>query len=323
MSSVRSIGSLGVVGGVNYGVARTTPPVASTAVAAVTSPPQTGTASNLAGSFVGRAQSAIALMGKAAIPRHLGHPLFTPGQVSLLAGEGGAGKGLMIKLAASVLADGQALGPFKPTEPNPTFLLLREDSEAITGARLAAIQTRHGLKLAGLSACPAECAEGLWFARLRPDGELEINSDLAGNLEEIRNVGFRAAIFDSAQLLAGAIINDNFMVAALLDFLGAQARRLNLALVVVTHFSKGQERSSSDRIKGASAWRDGVRMAVILERLIKGEVTALGLNSVDPDVLARHVALEIVKANNAPTGSAMPFGSRPWPTVRWEPKRPR
>lgn len=307
MSSVRGIGSLGTANGVNYGLAGGSQPSAPTQPVPVPAQAQPASAPSPLISFVQRAQPAHALMAKAAIPRHLGHPLFTPGTVSLLAGEGGAGKGLMIKLLTSILAHGTSLGPVAPGGPVPSFLLLREDSEGITGARLAAIQVRHRLTLTGLSACAAECAEGLWFARTKPNGEMEINPDLAKNLEELRDAGFKVAVFDSAQLLAGGIIMDNFMVAALLDFLGAEARRLDMALCIVTHFSKGQDRSSSDRIKGASAWRDGVRIAAILERLTAPELNALGLNAQDPDVKARHVALEVVKANNAPTGRRYAF----------------
>ncbi|KAF0231832.1 MAG: hypothetical protein FD175_393 [Beijerinckiaceae bacterium] len=118
---------------------------------------------------------------------------------------------------------------------------------------------------------------------------------------------FRVQLFDGAQLLAGDIINDNGAVAELFLRLNQAARDFDVAIIVITHLSKGAERSLRDRVKGASAWIDGARVHAFMSIMEPEEINALGGNPLDPVDARRFVALELDKASNGVPGSREGF----------------
>lgn len=269
--------------------------------------------------LVEKASKAADLIANADIPDPWGHPLVTPGVASLLSGGAGVGKGNLAIFLAGILGEAApiaapgappckptALDKFRPPSPTGFFGLLKEDAEGIAGARMKACQHRHGFSYDMAIFCAADCAGPFWFARQSREGTV-YNPRLHEEIGKLAAEGFRVQLFDSAQLLAGDIINENGAVAELLLRLNQAARDFDVAIIALTHLSKGSERSLRDRVKGASAWIDGARVHAFMSIMEPEEITALGGNPLDPVDARRFVALELDKASNGVPGSREGF----------------
>jgi RecA-family ATPase len=179
----------------------------------------------------------------------------------MLAGEPGLGKSqLSAFLAAIVTTHGHWPNGEGRAELGSVIVLSAEDDAADTIVpRLSAA----GAELSRVHIVSAVTTDDHNGRRL-----FNLQSDLSALEETIAHVGdVRLVIIDPVSSYLGKIdSHKNAEVRTVLEPIGEMASRLRVAVVAVTHFSKGGGTSANNRIIGSIAFVAAARAAFIVSR---------------------------------------------------------
>lgn len=203
---------------------------------------------------------------------------FLTGEVNLLYGDGGTGKSLLSLHLAAHVAAGQPLFN-RPTQKLPVLCVYSEDGHGEVKARLAAILRNRGLPQKGL---PIR----LWC---QPSDVLLADIDDRGRVteelprlealrSELRQLGQPALVIldGMADLFAIDETSRLPVTAALKRVLGGLCRDFGATVLVLAHPSKASMQDGS-HYSGSTAFNNGVRQRVTLERVKDGQAGTVRL----------------------------------------------
>jgi hypothetical protein len=183
------------------------------------------------------------------------------GKQTMLAGEPGLGKSqLSAFLAANVTTGGHWPNGEGRPEIGSVIVLSAEDDAADT---IIPRLTAAGADLSRVHIVSAVATDDQKSRRL-----FNLQSDLVTLEEAIARVGdVRLVIIDPVSSYLGKVdSHKNAEVRTVLEPIGEMASRLRVAVVAVTHFSKGTGSSANHRIIGSIAFVAAARAAFIVSR---------------------------------------------------------
>jgi putative DNA primase/helicase len=183
------------------------------------------------------------------------------GKQTMLAGEPGLGKSqLSAFLAAIVTTSGHWPNGEGRAELGSVIVLSAEDDAADT---IIPRLTAAGAELSRVHIVSAVTADDHKGRRL-----FNLQSDLLALEDAIAHVGdVRLVILDPVSSYLGKVdSHKNAEVRTVLEPIGEMASRLRVAVVAVTHFSKGGGTSANNRIIGSIAFVAAARAAFIVSR---------------------------------------------------------
>ena len=252
----------------------------------IAAPPKRKTGSKLEGMFMRVSTNEMKRI------RWLVRDHFPLGKLSIVAGLPGTTKSLFSLFMIAAMkgkATLPAITPNVPVQilPGNALLVTSEDDPAdCVAPRLAA----YGLD-------PQEVPIYRGTKIVEPDGSSAIALfDLTKHLEVIdcfleQNPDTRLLVLDPIQSFVGATdINSNVEVNHALTALSSLAERRNVAVLIITHFSKKTDTSAMDRVTGS--------------RGFSGTVRAMWVVTVDPENTDRHI-MSCVKMQYARKPAAM------------------
>jgi hypothetical protein len=183
------------------------------------------------------------------------------GKQTMLAGEPGLGKSqLSAFLASTVSMNGYWPNGEGRAELGSVIVLSAEDDPADT---IIPRLTAAGAELSRVHIVSAVTTDDQKGRRL-----FNLQSDLLSLEEAITHVGdVRLVIIDPVSSYLGKVdSHKNAEVRTVLEPIGEMASRLRVAVVAVTHFSKGTGSSANHRIIGSIAFVAAARAAFIVSR---------------------------------------------------------
>jgi hypothetical protein len=183
------------------------------------------------------------------------------GKQTMLAGEPGLGKSqLSAFLAATVTTSGHWPNGEGRAELGSAIVLSAEDDAADT---IIPRLTAAGAELSRVHIVSAVTTDDHKGRRL-----FNLQSDLTALEDAIAHVGdVRLVIIDPVSSYLGKVdSHKNAEVRTVLEPIGEMASRLRVAVVAVTHFSKGGGTSANHRIIGSIAFVAAARAAFIVSR---------------------------------------------------------
>ena len=211
------------------------------------------------------------------------------GMTTLLVAEGGGGKSVFMQTAISCIAAGQ-LFVGKRCEPGGAAGIFVEDSERVLHLRQKRINTTLGIdEEALLGRAFVQSYAGFDTTLWGDSGPTDFAYELEHQLSKIENL--RLVVLDNAALLFSGNENDRVQVTAFLNYLNGVAQRLGVAIILTTHQSKSTDGSTLRAASGSTAWVNGARSVLKLE---KGE---------EEDT----ATLTLIKANHAKPGEEIPL----------------
>jgi RecA-family ATPase len=193
---------------------------------------------------------------------------------SIVAGAGGAGKGILMQTAATCIAsvDKPFLG--RATEHGRAVFITAEDPEHIVHARQERICKALDISIEDLA--------GTLIVEGMADRDMFLFSDrkptaLAVELEQrIEALGsIRLLVLDSAALVYDDSEIDRRLVSAFLRYLNRLAMRLKCAIVLITHPSRSSDDTAERMTSGSTAWVNQARAALLLKAEDGGASLAL------------------------------------------------
>lgn len=193
--------------------------------------------------------------------------------VTVLGGDGGAGKGVLLQTAATCVAAGL---PFlgHATRQGGAVYVSAEDPEGVLHARQARINADLGLDMSDLG--------GRLFIKSASERELYLFSDgkptaLASMLEDELaahpDIGFVG--IDSATLVFDDEEVSRRRVGAFMRDLNRRAARLGIAITMLIHTSKSGDDSPTKAFSGSTAWMWQARSGLLLKAETKNDAPSL------------------------------------------------
>lgn len=195
------------------------------------------------------------------------------GCVTVLGGDGGAGKGVLLQTAATCVAAGL---PFlgHATRQSSAVYVSAEDPEGVLHARQARINAELGLEISDLA--------GRLFIKSASERELFLWSDgkptaLASMLEDELmarpDIGFVG--IDSATLVFDDEEISRRRVGGFMRDLNRRAGRLGIAVALLIHTSKSGDDSPAKAFSGSTAWMWQARSGLLLKAETKDDAPSL------------------------------------------------
>jgi hypothetical protein len=177
------------------------------------------------------------------------------GAPTLFAGTGGIGKSTILAWVISGLSRGLLPGDLEGTPVGVAIIAGEDDTETTLVPRLQAAQA--DMNRVWLLNGNATDGKDTW--KEHPT----IGGHLPQLKEKLTEVGVRVLIVDPVVSMQSGNSKDLSDVRRDLDKFGALAKELNMALIWVHHFNKGQGHAS-DRMSGSHAYRDIPRSVLLL-----------------------------------------------------------
>jgi RecA-family ATPase len=177
------------------------------------------------------------------------------GAPTLFAGTGGIGKSTILAWVISGLSRGSLPGDLEGTPVGVAIIAGEDDTETTLVPRLQAAQA--DMDRVWLLNGNATDGKDTW--KEHPT----IGGHLPQLKEKLTEVGVRVLIVDPVVSMQSGNSKDLSDVRRDLDKFGALAKELDLALIWVHHFNKGQGHAS-DRMSGSHAYRDIPRSVLLL-----------------------------------------------------------
>lgn len=212
---------------------------------------------------LGRRAHAVRWIDKAAEPLRFAIAQLVPAEcVSLLAGDGGSGKSILLQLAATCVATGRPFLGYA-VEQGPAFYITAEDPEPVLHLRQERINAALGLdmreatkQLYALSVADED------FALFSAGQPTELEERLA---QEIFAHAIKFVGIDSASLVFDDNEIDRRAVSAFLRRLNRLARRTGCTVVLIAHTSRSSDGSAMRMASGSTAWPNSVRAGMLLK----------------------------------------------------------
>jgi hypothetical protein len=177
------------------------------------------------------------------------------GAPTLFAGTGGIGKSTILAWVISGLSRGSLPGDLEGTPVGVAIIAGEDDTETTLVPRLQAAQA--DMDRVWLLNGNATDGKDTW--KEHPT----IGGHLPQLKEKLTEVGVRVLIVDPVVSMQSGNSKDLSDVRRDLDKFGALAKELDMALIWVHHFNKGQGHAS-DRMSGSHAYRDIPRSVLLL-----------------------------------------------------------
>jgi hypothetical protein len=177
------------------------------------------------------------------------------GAPTLFAGTGGIGKSTILAWVVAGLSRGSLPGDLEGTPATVAIVAGEDDTETTLVPRLQAA----GADLDRVWLVNAHATDGKEQWREHPT--------IAGHLQELKKalteLGARVLVVDPVVSMQSGNSKDLSDVRRDLDKFAALAKELDMALIWVHHFNKGQGHAS-DRMSGSHAYRDIPRSVLLL-----------------------------------------------------------
>lgn len=224
-------------------------------------------------------------IGKKAPPlRFVIDELIPAKMCALVAGEGAAGKSILMHTAATCVANGKSFMGHA-VEQGPALYITAEDDEDVLHNRQERINGTLGLSM-------EEASKQLHvMSTTDADYDFVLFSNgapmpIEGRLERsIAKHGITFAAIDSAALVFDDDEIRRRPVTVFLRRLNALAKRTGCAIALVTHTSKSSDATAAKMASGSTAWVNGVRAGLLLAKAKNN-----------------HVELSLLKPNHAKKG---------------------
>lgn len=227
------------------------------------------------------------------------------GSVSVLSGQGAGGKSSLVVAWTISLADGEAIGGFKPDRPmvvvNYNTEDDRDEQQRRYSAALAAAKKDGAAIMPRIVRCGPHDV-GTLFERNFDTGRIAPTAAM----EELKAIcadsGADVLVCDPLAELHNAEENDNTAMRAVIAAFRTLAKDLGIAVLILHHDRKGNNAPGDmDRVRGASAISGAVRVMLTLTTMTAEEADKLG---VQPEDRRRHFRIDGAKSNYAPTQDA-------------------
>ena len=202
--------------------------------------------------------------------------LIPDGCVSLLAGDGGGGKSILMQMAATCIAIDQ---PFlgRAVAAGPALYITGEDPEAVVHSRQERINRALGIEMADLAGKLFVCSAAEQDFTLFAVGEETVL--LRTLTAAVAAYGIRFVAIDNAALTFDDLEIDRRAVSAFLRSLNTLARRAEAAVVLIAHTSRSSDGTSVRMASGSTAWVNAARAGLLLKSVDDGvELTLLKAN---------------------------------------------
>jgi hypothetical protein len=227
------------------------------------------------------------------------------GSVSVLSGQGAGGKSSLVVAWTIALADGEAIGGFKPAQPMVVVNYNTEDDRDEQQRRYSAALDAAGKDGAAVMPRIVRCGPhdvGTLFERNPDTGRIVPTAAM----EELKAIcaesGADVLVCDPLAELHNAEENDNTAMRAVIAAFRTLAKDLGIAVLILHHDRKGNNAPGDmDRVRGASAISGAVRVMLTLTTMTAEEADKLG---VQPEERRRHFRIDGAKSNYAPTQEA-------------------
>lgn len=189
--------------------------------------------------------------------------LVPEGMTTLLVGEGGAGKTLLMQTAMTAIPTGQ---PFlrKETASGATAGVFAEDPEAVLHLRQQRINQSLGVDMEALVGRAFVQSYVGYVPYLWRDGApAPFMAQLEAQLGQIPEL--RLLVIDNAALVYADDENGRVPVTGFINALNGIAHRLTIGIILSTHVSKSKDGSSLRAASGSTAWINACRSVLKLE----------------------------------------------------------
>ena len=226
--------------------------------------------------------------------------LFQRGQVTCLAGSGGAGKSTFTLISKVAQVTGTNLLGFKVYEPGPCWYIHGEDDTVEVMRRLKAICSHFNIDPAALeNKLWLSCVDDTPFALLETDGDgtFAIDSIVDDIIKTIERHKFLITTLDPWGDFFGGRENDTESMRLGGTTLNRIARQTDSAVVVLHHVRKGANGADVDAIRGGKSFTDKLRNNLMLVPMTDADGDLLG---VEKNETAHFLSLVSVKANYVP-----------------------
>lgn len=226
--------------------------------------------------------------------------LLPAGIVAGLFGVGGAGKSYLLAHLAAAFATGRAFGPIRPPKPRRVLALFGEDPPEIVHARLHAISRAMGLEMDPLF------SENLGVASLCGRDRVLISFDRQGTASPTSTYhGIQATleayrpellVIDPLSRFFSGSENDNSNATAFIALLERLTVGFGCGVLFAHHVAKADRGTALSEVggRGASAFRDGLRVALVAGLLSDRQAEAL---DIPPSERRDYLVLTSGKAN--------------------------
>jgi AAA domain-containing protein len=212
------------------------------------------------------------------------------GMVTLLTSIGGAGKTLLMQMAATAIASGNLSFLGKRCLVGKTAGVFAEDPDTMLHLRQTRINDQWNLnydQIAGRMFLQSYF--GLSAQLWRQGKATDFMEQLEAQLRRIE--GLRLLTLDNAALLYSGDENDRPEVTEFISVLNGLAYRLDIGIILSAHASKSSDGTALRVTSGSTAWVNASRSVLELKR--------------DED--GQGACLTVVKANHAATGTTIPL----------------